>query len=414
MKTRKMIFTHAAVFAAGVSLAVVAHRTNVTQPDAGGGDPVRVGSSRSAATGDAAAVSHSMTHREGQNRTTRASEPVAHRLVGIVRIADPLERQSALIDLIGRLGPGEFAAVAEQFRSLDQFGNSNGEYDLIMRGWAAVDPLAALKYTAKQPNSRAATAVILSAWAGKDAAAAERWALDHHKGDGPNPYLTAVIRGIAPNDIAGASRLAESMPYGRERLEAVDAITHALFMQGVDAAMAYPSSIKDSQLRAGFVASIAARLAAKDSKQAAAWVSGIADGESQSRAARSVAEAMANQDPAAAANWLRQLSPEARAEAARGIIPIMSKGDIAGTASWVSTLAGIPNYDRVVEEFVWSCDYRDPEQSAAWIQGIADPEQQTRLYHRMLGEWARRDAGAVKTWVSSNQVPSSVLRRFTQ
>jgi hypothetical protein len=30
----------------------------------------------------------------------------------------------------------------------------------------------------------------------------------------------------------------------------------------------------------------------------------------------------------------------------------------------------------------------------------------------MLGEWAKRDATAVKDWVASNQVPESVARRF--
>jgi hypothetical protein len=92
----------------------------------------------------------------------------------------------------------------------------------------------------------------------------------------------------------------------------------------------------------------------------------------------------------------------------------MSESDIAGTAQWVSSLAGTPNYDRVVEEFIWSCDGRAPEQSAAWIQGISDPAQQRRLYHRMLGEWARRDAAAVKQWIASNQVPEDVRRRFNR
>ena len=90
----------------------------------------------------------------------------------------------------------------------------------------------------------------------------------------------------------------------------------------------------------------------------------------------------------------------------------MSASDITGTAQWVSTLAGIPNYDRVVEEFVWSCDNRAPEQSAAWIRGISDLAQRTRLYHRMLGEWARRDPNAVRNWVANNEVPSSVAQRF--
>jgi hypothetical protein len=35
-----------------------------------------------------------------------------------------------------------------------------------------------------------------------------------------------------------------------------------------------------------------------------------------------------------------------------------------------------------------------------------------RFYHRMLGEWARRDAAAVKQWVASNGVPPSVAERF--
>ena len=92
----------------------------------------------------------------------------------------------------------------------------------------------------------------------------------------------------------------------------------------------------------------------------------------------------------------------------------MSSNDIAGTAKWVSTLSGIPNYDRAVEEFVWSCDQRAPEQSAAWIQGISDPQQQRKLYHRMLGDWAKRDANAVKQWVSSNEVPADVAKRFNR
>jgi hypothetical protein len=59
-----------------------------------------------------------------------------------------------------------------------------------------------------------------------------------------------------------------------------------------------------------------------------------------------------------------------------------------------------------------SCDQRAPEQSAAWIQGVADEEQRTRLYHRMLGEWARRDPAAVKNWIANIQVLESVMRRF--
>lgn len=421
MVTRKLLITHASVFAAGAVLAVLASRPLANRRD----DGTAAGAGRATtahpghpghpeATGEIARSAATRERPDAATRSGRTNGPAVQRMAEIVRIGDPLERQSALMDLINRLGPGEFAAVADQFRNLDHFGNSRGEYDLILRGWAKADPLGALDYAAKQPNSDAANAVILAAWAGNDAAAAERWALDHHQGDDPNPYLAAVIRGIAVYDIAQASRLAQSMPSSRERGEAVDAITRALFVQGTAAALAFPASILDPQLRGGFIAAIAERLAAKDADQAATWLASLGDADSQSRAARSVAEALAKQDPASATKWLNQLTPEARAEAARGIIPTMSGGDIAGTATWVSTLAGIPNYDRVVEEFVWSCDQRAPEQSAAWIQGVADPEQRTRLYHQMLGEWAKRDAGAVKNWIANNPVPASVTRRFSR
>lgn len=418
MKSGKFIFSHAAVFAIGAAVAFVAHRQAPESGSSGGEQTANARvSSRAAGAGSAADAGRpSPSSRRSDDRTSRKSSSSgspAERLAEISRVGNPLERQAALMDLIRRSSPEDFAALAEQYRALNHYGNSSGEFELILRGWAGADPVAALEYT-RQRNSREQTDLVLSSWASMDPAAAERWALANHTGDGPNPHLNSIIRGIAAVDLAHASRIAESMPFGRERSDAVDAITRALFVEGAEAAMAYPSSIQDPQLRAGFVAAIADRLARREPEKAASWLLSNNDPESQVRAARSVAAALARENSQTAAAIVPKLSPEARAEAARGIIPIMSANDITGTAQWVSSLAGIPNYDRVVEEFVWSCDHRAPEQSAAWIQGIADPERQTRLYHRMLGEWANRDAAAVRSWVASNQVPESVARRFNR
>lgn len=418
MKAHKTILTHAAVFAVGIALAVVAQR-----PDpAAAGDSSQTGTRRvsssknpgstAADAGPESRSASSRERREGQALASRTPEAISERLTGIAKTGDPLDRQAALMDLVKRLGPADFAAVADQYREMDHFRGTGGEYEIILRGWAKADPLAALEYSANHGNSRENTATVLAAWAGNDAAAAEQWALANHKGDGPNPHLPAVIRGIAAYDLDHAAQLAASMPNSRERSDAMESITRALFVQGANAAMAYPATIQDPQLRAGYVSMIAERLANKDAATAATWLASVPDADSQVRGARRVAEALSRQDVAQAASWVKQLSPAAQAEAARGVIQPMSAGDITGTAKWVSTLNGIPNYDRVVEEFVWSCDYRAPEQSAAWIQGVADEAQRTRLYHRMLGEWAKRDANAVKNWVASNQVPNSVASRF--
>ena len=416
MKNRNAILTHTAVFAAGVALAVVGYHANSGSPDDSAAEvALRSSARRTEGAGSSVTETRNASQRERREtgaRAGRTGEIATERMATVVQMTDPMDRQLALIALLERLGPEEFAAVAEQYRQMDHYSGSGGEFDLILRGWAKADPLAALEYTTNQLKSRGASTTVLAAWAGKDPAAAESWALANHTGDGPNPYLAAVIRGIAPYDIAHATQLAQSMPASDEQRDAVDAITHSLFMQGLDRAMAYPSTIEDPKLRASLVAAVARRLIDKDPTQAGTWLAAMKDPDDQNRAARRVAEALAAQDPQVAADWMRKLQPAARAEAARGIIPKMSSGDIAGTAQWVNTLAGIPNYDRVVEEFVWSCDGRAPEQSAAWIRGVADQEQQTRLYHQMLGEWAKRDATAVKDWVASNQVPESVARRF--
>lgn len=417
MKNRNVILTHTTVFAAGVALAMVGYRANSSSPEDRAEETALRSSSRRAegAGGASIAEARSAAQRERREAAARAghtNEPASDRMTAIVQLTDPLERQTALMQLLERLGPDEFAAVAEQYRQMDHYGSSNGEFDLILRGWAKADPLAALEYTTNQLKSSGASATVLASWAGKDPAAAESWALANHTGDGPNPYLAAVIRGIAPYDIAHATQLAQSMPESGEQRDAVDSITRALFMQGLDKAMDYPTTIEDPKLRASLLSAVARRLVEKDPAQAGTWLAAMNNPDDQNRAARRVAEALAATDPQAAATWLRKLQPAARAEAARGIIPKMSAGDITGTAQWVTTLSGIPNYDRVVEEYVWSCDYRAPEQSAAWIRGVSNPEQQTQLYNRMLGEWAKRDANAVKNWVASNQVPESVARRF--
>lgn len=410
------IFTHASVFAVGIAAAMIA--TNLRQPETSATAdhedaarrPNRAGGENFSA--DEASPSRRTDSAEARAAAKREGKTPVAQITEIVRITDSFERQKALMDLISKLGPGQFESVADQFRELDHLGDSGGEYSLILRGWAKADPLKALEYVAQLPNSRAGSATILATWAGNDGAAAERWATEHHEGEGANPFMASVIRGIAAHDVAEASRLAQGMPNSRERGEAVDAITRALFLQGTDAAMAFPASIKDEQLRGGFVEEIAERLSEKDVNKAATWVASLEQGAIQNRAARDVAGALAREDTAAAAKWVGTLKPEAQVEAARGVIPLMSRTDIAGTAQWVSSLAGTPNYDQAVEEFVWSCNTRAPEQSAAWIMGVSNPDQQRRLFHRMLGEWAQRDAAAVKLWVASNAVPADVRKRF--
>jgi hypothetical protein len=416
MTRSNLIFTHGAVFSVGIAAAMIANSVRDTG-DQRTSNTIPL-STRSAARGGDGSSGGTASARDEKARDAdrgqsgRSIASPVERLGEIVKMTDSFARQRALMDMIEKLGPDQFAAVAEQFRNLDHLGNSRGEFSLILQGWAKLDPLAALEYVGTNGGGRG-HGTILETWAGNDPAAAEAWAKANFTGEGPNPYMASII--LAGNDLNAATRLAQEMPRSDERGYAANAITDALFQQGIDAAKNYPATIQDDALRGGFVAMIAERLSQKNPEDAAKWLASMNAGEDQVRAARGVAQALASKDPDEAALWLRSLQPEAQGEAARGIIPAMSSGDmskITQTAKWVASLAGTPGYDNVIEEFVWSCNARAPEQSAAWIQGVANPDQQRRLYHRMLGEWSQRDSAAVRQWITANNVPEDVRRRF--
>lgn len=419
MKSSNFVLTHASVFAVGIAAAMIVNgllKNEAVSSISGAAADTRASRAGSASIGSSDGISPTRRNESAEAREAakRSGKAPVEQLADIVRITDPFERQRALMEMIEKLGPEEFAGVADRFRELDHLGNSRDEYRLILARWAKADPLSALEYVNQHGDSRRGREAVLSTWAGNDPAAAEQWALANHEGNGPNPHMPAIIEGVAAHDVNEALQMAQSMPQSEERGEAVESITRALFLQGIDAAMAFPASVTEAHLRGGFVKEIAERLIQKDAAKAAAWIAAMPDGAIQNRAARDVAGALARADISNAASWVKTLKPEAQVEAARGVIRPMSSENIAATAQWVSTLAGAPNYDRAVEEFVWSCNSRAPEQSAAWIQGMADPAQQRRLYHRMLGEWAQRDAAAVKQWVSTNNVPADVLQRFSR
>lgn len=332
----------------------------------------------------------------------------------LTNITDRFERERALMNYFERLSPEQFATTAEELQNTYHLGGENSAMRLLFNAWAKADPLAALDHIEANPKLTNNRGTVLETWAAGDPSSAENWAKDHHSGDGPNPHMPSVIAGIAATDLNYASRLTQEMPRSNERGSAIDAVSRALLASGVENALAFPDSITDEHLKGSFINTIAGHLGQKDPEAAASWVASLDNGGLQNRAAEGVARLLASASPELARDFVVSLLPEARARAAVPTVRAISRNDIPGAAEWINTLAGTPGYDRIVEEYVWSTNSRAPEQSAAWIRAIDDERRQTQIYHRMLGEWARSDAAAVRTWVAENEVPADVQRRFSR
>lgn len=329
------------------------------------------------------------------------------RLEEIVRGENAIDRNRALLAFIDQLAPGEFEDAIASFRGLGITESRFGEYALLLTAWAEVDPMAALTYSKENTRGGFATNTILAAWANKDAEGAVQWAIANHTGEGANPYMAGIIRGIAGSDPTRATQLLTEMPRSEERGEALDAMLPHLLRQGPDAARDWITSLTDDSLRNGAMTRAADQLAAIDPQGTADWL--LANpGEASQRRMDDVIATWARTDEAGALSYFKALpSGEARTNALRGVISTVATTDPARAADMIDSYAGDVN-DRVVQNFVWHSFGSDPAIAATYIGRITDEGERDNMYRRTLDYWLRQDAEAAQTWIQSNTLPESV------
>jgi len=349
--------------------------------------------------------------RDGERIQAMTGSRRLERLESIVRDENPLERGQALLAYINQLGPGEFEEAVSHFRSLGLTESRLGEYGLLLSAWAKADPYGALAYATENTSGRFATDTILTTWASLDPLAAVQWAQGQHSGDGANPHMTGVIRGIAASDPELATRLITAMPRSRERGAALDAMIPHLLTQGVDATRAWIANLNDESLRSGAMSRVAERFAANDPAGTVSWLLQGAN-EATERSMDNVYRVWTNNDSAAAVASLAGLpAGDVRANAMRGVVSSVTRSDPQMAISLMNRYNNDLT-DRVVGTFVWRANDVDPAAAAGQISRIQDEGYQSHMYRRMLGNWLDRDPSSAATWIRSNPLPDSVLNHL--
>lgn len=333
------------------------------------------------------------------------------RLESIVRGENPLDRNRALLAFIDQLGPGDFEDAVAHFRSLGITKNRLGEYSLLLSAWAKADPFSALAYAKENTNGGFATGTILTSWASLDPDAALVWAQSNHTGEGANPYLVGVIRGLVESDPQRATALMTEMPRSRERGEALDAVLPYLLAQGNEATRFWIAAITDDSLRNGAMMRAAERLAANDPAGTVSWLLEN-PGEAANRRMDDVYSTWARKDEQAAMTSLATLpAGEARSDALRGIVSSVAGQDPAKALS-IMDRYGSDVDDNVVRNFIWHSFRNDPATAVGQIARIASDGQRDRMYRYTLERWLERDASAASTWMQSNPLPESVMENL--
>ncbi|GAA5484083.1 hypothetical protein [Haloferula sargassicola] len=331
----------------------------------------------------------------------------------IIKTGDPLAKVQAWLDFVNTLDRDQFAAVVASFREKGFPRENLAEYEMLMTAWAKIDPLGALDYATENIDHPFARDTILATWAASDPQGAIAWARTNHEGDGANPLMVGVIRGLAASDPTLASQLMTEMPYSRERGEALAAVLPQMLEQGADVAKSWISSLEDERLRDGAVRRLADQLMRTDPADAAHWLAAN-PGQESGRGIDDAVTAWADQDKEGALAFYESLpSGDMRSNALRGLTNQMATENPREAAQFLDRNSADAD-DRVYQQFVWHAFRGDPEVAVNYIGHIQDGRQQSRMYRRMLDGWMQRDFNSATAWMTSNDLPPNVVDHMNQ
>lgn len=358
------------------------------------------------AAGQSSARERSLRSSSGGN--LGSEDPIA-RMEAIINNPDPLDRAEQWLRFVKGLDSTEIEEVIVSFRGKGLAPENLSEYSMLLTAWAKFDPIAALDYASENTRSPFARQTILSSWATTDPIAAMRWAEANHDGDGANPWMVGVIRGIAASDPDRATALMNDMPYSQERGEALSAVMGHYLKQGPEAARNWAAGIEDERLRAGAISRIADSLARIDPVGTADWL--LANpSEGSTRAMDDVMERMTESDPQAAISYFENINDAAmKRRALEGLTDELARRDPQAALNLINANPEFVS-DNVVQEFVWSARGKDPALGASTIARMQDADDRDRTYRRYIANWMRRDMDGAINWVNQNELPESVRR----
>lgn len=330
------------------------------------------------------------------------NRPPREAVVELARLTDPVERAKGFLALIDTLQPDQFREVVADFRALGITEQRRSEYGILLHAWAKTAPEEALDYTLKNTGTPFARQTVLASWAADDPEAAIAAAKQRHQGDGANPLLVGVIRGIAPNDLVRATAVLQDLPYSSERGDALQSMLPFVMQNGADVALQWTAGLADERLKSGAITFIMSDLSQHQPEVAAEILTTLDDNQAAMRVADEVAGSLARVSLERAITWSEGLQDDVRGEAVEGIIGPYASQDPQAASQWLESLADTDtNLDAAIRSFSRSSLNSDPQLAADWVGRINDEPRRTEAYMEVLFRWYRQDAAAAATWIQS-------------
>jgi len=345
------------------------------------------------------------------DNSTSGNNTIAKRINAILAQGNQLDRTHAWLDFVENLSEDEFTDVLTAFRENGVPRDRKSEYTMLLNAWAEQNPLAALEYAKVNTNSPFEKQVILATWAGSDPEAALAWAKDNYKGKGANPLLVGVIKGIAADAPSRATELMNSLPYSRERSQALSALLPVILQGGPQAARDWVEKLPDDRLRLGAMARVVENMARQDPEATLAWMLQSNQKVILDWKLDNVFGTWINKDQDAAIAAYQSLEGKNRSNAMRGIISTLAGKDPKAAADFLDAHPNDAD-DNVYTRFSWYTFSKNPAIAVNYVGRIKNNSRQVKMYNNMLDIWLSRDKTAALSWIEANQLPGAVLKHI--
>jgi hypothetical protein len=206
-----------------------------------------------------------------------------------------------------------------------------------------------------------------------------------------------------------ATELMNSLPYSRERGDALSAVLPTILAMGPDATRQWVSSLPDERLRAGAMDRVVDQLAKTDPQGTVDWLL-TNPGRTTDRKMDDIFHRWMKSDDSAALAYYQTLpSGNERSNALRGIVNAMANEDPRTAAAFLDSHATDAN-DHVIEQFAWNSFQKEPGRAVDYIGQIQNKRDREKMYRRTLDAWLRRDENSALSWIQSHPLPDSVAK----
>ncbi len=341
----------------------------------------------------------------------------SHAVTDLIRLSDPIERSYGFLALVDQIQEDEFEEVLDAFIAEGLTRSRMSEFSILLHAWGKAAPEEAIRYaqsTGQQKNE--ASQIVLASWVQNDPESAISWAQDNHETSQANPYLVGVIQGLSSLDPERSHELLLTMPYSRERGQALQSVMQGMSLTNPDRAKELTLEFEEQSLRNAAVRMLTNTLAPGDPAGTAEWILSLDEKEAKNQGIRSVSAAWAQKDFEQAKKWVEKLSSDQINHGAQGLISDFVDSDIENASQWLSSLQENHPVDGAIRSFAVRGIYQDPELSMGWVSEIANDGYRNSTYHRALGRWANVDKESASAWFFQNQetLPKGVQRRFNK